>query len=220
MKTKRQQPTQQISLLSIVAITVMIVGSVVIFWQANKHAPLTPVATPYISFSEIQTLLGHEWVSVERWQYEPLEDLKGRPRSLLKRTGEGFYHVDNRLAFIRISVMIYSDKISAAERYKTQDDVIFYQLDRQQHRWSDTHIVKQATSNANSHHAKCKYISDDNRLKEIHCSAILQYAHYVIVVNMFPHRDYQQYIDEAKMVQMFEIIDHKMLDVLAESASS
>lgn len=217
MKSKHQSSDSSNLILPVISIIILVIGALMIIWQSTKHPISPPIPTPDISFPEIQTWLGADWISTELSQSAPLEDLKGRPRSLLKRTSMAIYNTNNRLAFIRISVMTYSDKESASERYTIQDEVIFFQLDRAVYRWHHTHIVETSTSYTDKNNAKCLSVRKSEGLQNIQCLAILQYKHHIVVVNMFPHRDYQQYLDWNEISQIFEVIDAKMYNVLNET---
>lgn len=222
MKSKRHdQPIKPIIWLGLGVLGLVLsfcVATLMVQHSANQRGHQKFTMPMKIVFPEILEILGSDWESQGIRDIVPLEDIKGRPSSLILGVREGVYNIynENHLAFVAYSVFAYTDVEAAQDRFEIQDDVIFFQFDHEQFRWSNSDLIQNVVHNAGERHAGCQSgIASDGEL-EMRCAAVLRYGRYIVFVNMFPIRDDVEYIDDTLITNIFMAIDAKMSGVLTE----
>jgi hypothetical protein len=181
---------------------VLIIAFVVM--QTRSQSPREDLRSIVVN---IPLILGNSWSTDGPREPQLLEDLKGRPPSLIGRADIEAGHIDNYATFIDHSVFLYVSAHDARERYDIQDEVIFYQLPdgRERYFWSNMNIT--TNLNADEQHIACKEIIPDDLLLDIRCTGIFLYGRYIAYVNMWTTRDGVQYISTQEMERLFSEID-------------
>ena len=154
---------------------------------------------------DIPAILGDSWNTTGVRQPELLEDLTGRPSSLIGRAEIEARHEDDFAVFIAQFVFLYAEEDEALTRYMIQDEVIFYEFpDRlERYPWNDIEIGSHL--NADEYHIACR---DDNASAlDTRCTAILLYDRHVVYFNMWTMRNGMEYISIQDMESLFDEIN-------------
>lgn len=154
---------------------------------------------------DIPSILGDSWNTTGVRQPELLEDLAGRPASLIGRAEIEARREDEFAVFIAQFVFLYAEEAEALTRYVIQDEVIFYEFpDRpERYPWKDIEIG--LNLNADEYHIACR--DDDASALNTRCTAILLYGRHVVYFNMWTMRNGIEYISSQDMDRIFSEID-------------
>ena len=199
--SKELKRTMRITAKHLISIAILIV---VIAYLITSRSRLPRQDVTY-AILDIPSILGDSWNTTGVRQPEVLEDLEGRPSSLIGRAEIEARHEDDFAVFIDQLVFLYGEEDEALARYMIQDEVIFYEFpDRlERYPWNDIEIG----SNLNADEI-ISLVGMTMHLRWILAAPrFLLYGRHVVYFNMWTMRNGIEYISIQDMESLFNEID-------------
>jgi hypothetical protein len=192
-------------LVIFILITTFIISSCTLRFPTNFPRDTSIDAELYIP--DFAVVLGDEWYAGDVEVATVGDDFKGRPSSLTYRAEQYVYHIDSDFPLLRYTILIYSDSQSALERYRVQDEMLFFVLPRSPYKWSDTSIGD--LPNADRSHAACSRDGTSESVGRIlRCKGIFLYGRNIAVLNVNPLTNNVRYFSDALVQELFQAIDN------------
>jgi hypothetical protein len=168
-------------------------------------SPTQIVADPSELMVSLTDLLGEDWNSAGYRVPTRLEDMKGRPSSLIFRIDQEVQHKDNYLAFIDYNIFVYRDERAASDRFSVQARTIYYDF-QSQYKWREVETEASAL-HVDQIRFACKEISPEGSIQDVRCAALMRYGEVIVYMNIWKTRDSVEYLTFEKIYDIFRAVD-------------
>jgi hypothetical protein len=161
-------------------------------------------------------ILGEDWYSTGYGVPARLEDMKGRPSSLIYRVDQIAQHQDNYLAFIDYNIFVYRDERAASDRFSVQAATIYYDF-QSQYKWLEIEIPE-SILHADQIRFACNEILPEVSLVDVRCAALMRYDEIILYMNIWKTRDSVEYLTFERIHEIFRAVDRVLTSYRSNKA--
>lgn len=191
-------------LLYLLTMIILVVSSCTLSFP--REFPRDPSIEPELYIPDFSTILGDSWYMGEIEIATVNDDFKGYSPSLVYRADQSTYHTESDFPLLPYTILIYEDAESALERYRIQDEMLFYDLPRDPNKWFD--ISTENIHNADRYHTACEEGTSESVGRWRSCIGIFLYGQTVVVLRVRPISYDVRYFPDDLVQELFQAIDN------------